>query len=112
MKFLSIYKSAKPEGIPPTQGEMEQMGALVEEWKSAGVLLAAEGCLPSATGARVRQTKGKVSVTDGPFTESKEIIGGFALMEVESKQNAVELIQRFLTLAGDGECEIRQIYGD
>jgi len=112
MKFLSIYKCAKPEGIPPTQQEMEDMGALVEESTKAGVLLAAEGCLPSAMGARVRLTGGKFTVTDGPFTESKEIVGGFALMEVESKDKAVEFIKRFLKLAGDGECEIRQIYGD
>ncbi len=88
------------------------MGALVEESKRAGVLLSAEGCLPSATGARVRLTGGNYSVTDGPFTESKEIIGGFALMELNSKEEAVEFIKRFLKLAGDGECEVRQVYGD
>lgn len=112
MKFLSIYKSAKPEGIPPTQQEMQEMGALIEESMKAGVLLSAEGCLPSATGARVRLTGANFTVTDGPFTESKEIIGGFALIQVESKQQAVEFIQRFMKLAGDGECELRQIYGD
>jgi hypothetical protein len=112
MKFLSIYRSAQPEGTPPTQQEMEQMGALIEEWTKSGVLLAAEGCLPSATGARIRRGDAEYTVTDGPFTESKEIVGGFALIRAKSKQEAVEFIKRFMELAGDGECELRQVYGD
>ena len=90
MKFLCIYKPAKKEGTPPTQQEMDQMGKLIEEWTKSGVLLATEGCLPSALGARVRQSNGKVTVKDGPFTESKEIVGGFAPIRVNSKEEAVE----------------------
>ena len=78
MKFLSIYKSAE-RGVPPTQEEMARMGKLIEEGMKAGWLVATEGCLPSALGARVRSSNGKLSVTDGPFTESKELVGGFAI---------------------------------
>ncbi len=109
MRFLSIYKSPE-KGVPPTQEEMVRMGKLIEDWTKAGHLLSAEGCLPSATGARIRLGNGKVNVTDGPFTESKEVIGGFALLQVKSKAEAVELVREFLHVAGDGECELRQLY--
>ena len=86
------------------------MGKLIEEMASSGALLSTEGCLPSARGARVRLAAGKVTVTDGPFTESKEVIGGFALLDAKSKDEAVELTKRFLEVAGDGECELRELY--
>jgi hypothetical protein len=108
MRFLSIYKTAET-GVPPTTEHMAAMGELIEEMAKAGTLLATEGCLPSAKGARVRRSGGKVTVTDGPFTESKELIAGFALLAAESKDEAIELTKRFLEVAGDGECEIRQI---
>jgi len=96
MKFLCIYKPANPEGTPPSQKEMEEMGKLIEEGMKSGWLLSTEGCLPSALGARVRLSNGKITVTDGPFTEAKEIIGGFALIQAKSKQEAVELTRDFL----------------
>jgi hypothetical protein len=89
---------------------MAAMGMLIEEMNKAGVLLATEGCQPSSKGARVRITGGEFTVTDGPFTEAKEVIGGFALFQVQSKEEAIEWTKRFLRLAGDGESEIRQIY--
>jgi hypothetical protein len=110
MKFLSIYKPSAAEGTPPSPEMMATMGKLIEEGFKSGWLLATEGCLPSALGARVRRSGGKVSVTDGPFAEAKEIIGGFALIRANSKQEMVEITKRFLEVAGDGECEIRQIY--
>jgi hypothetical protein len=110
MKFLCIYKPAKAEGTPPSQDEMSRMGKLIEDGFKAGWLLATEGCLPSALGARVRRTGGKFTVKDGPFTEAKEIIGGFALIKAQSKEEMIELTKRFLDVAGDGETEIRQIY--
>lgn len=109
MKFLSLYKSQE-RGVPPTQEEMERMGKLVEEGMKAGWLVATEGCLPSALGARVRSTNGKVSVTDGPFTESKEVVGGFAILRANSKEEAIQLAKDFLQVVGEGECELRQIY--
>ena len=113
MKFLCLYKPAKPEGTPPSEGEMTQMGQLIEESFKSGILLATEGCLPSALGARVRLTSGSnFKVTDGPFTEAKELVGGFALIYVKSKQEAVDFTKKFMNLAGDGEVELRQVYDD
>ena len=110
MRFLCIYKPSKPEGTPPTQQEMANMGKLIEEGMKSGQLLATEGCLPSALGARVRLSKGTYTVTDGPFTESKELVAGFALIEAKSKDEAKEYVKRFLQVAGDGETEMRQIF--
>ena len=109
MKFLSMYKSVE-KNVPPAQEAMAKMGKLVEEGMKAGWLLATEGCLPSALGARVRSTNGKLSVTDGPFTESKELVGGFAILRANSKQEAIQLAKDFLQVVGEGECELRQIY--
>ena len=109
MRFLSIYKSVET-GTPPTREEMERMGKLIEDGMKAGYLLGVEGCLPSATGARVRLANGKVTVTDGPFTEAKEVVGGFAILQAGSKEEAVERARQFLSVAGDGECELRLLY--
>jgi hypothetical protein len=110
MRFLSIYKSGKPEGTAPTQQEMEEMGKLIQEAMQAGWLESTEGCLPSAKGARVRLSEGKITVTDGPFTESKELIGGFAIIRAASKQEAIERCKLFLQKVGGGETELRQLY--
>jgi hypothetical protein len=74
------------------------------------VLLATEGCLPSVKGARIRLDNGKATVTDGPFTESKEVIGGFAILQANSKEEAIAACKEFLGVAGGGECELRQLY--
>jgi hypothetical protein len=109
MKFLSIYKTAE-RSTPPSPEEMANMNRLVQEGMKEGWLLGTEGCLPSALGARVRRSEGKLTVTDGPFTESKEVVGGFAILKADSKEEAIELARNFLKIAGDGECELRQIY--
>jgi hypothetical protein len=109
MRFLSIYKSVE-RATPPTQEEMVAMGKLVEEGMKAGWLLSTEGCLPSALGARVRKSSGKITVTDGPFTEATEVVGGFAIMKANSKEEVIELAREFLKAVGDGECELRQLY--
>ena len=109
MKFLSIYKTAET-GVLPGPEEMARMGKLVQDGMKAGFLLAVEGCMPSANGARVRLSKGKVTVTDGPFSESKEVIGGLAILQADSKEAAIELVRQFLLAAGDGECELRQLF--
>ena len=105
-----IFKPAKAEGNPPTPAEMEAMGKFIEQSFKEGFLLSTEGCLPSALGVRVRSTGGSYTVTDGPFTESKEIIGGYAFIQAKSKEEAIEFTKRFLEVAGDGETEIRQLY--
>jgi hypothetical protein len=112
MRFLCLYKPAKAEGAPPSEGEMTQMGKLIEESFKSGILLATEGCLPSALGARVRRADGQFKVTDGPFAEAKELVGGFALIKTHSKQEAVDFTKKFMNLAGDGEVELRQVYDD
>lgn len=109
MRFLSIYKTVE-RSVPPSQEEMAKMGKAIEEAMKAGYLLGTEGCLPSALGARVRRSNGKLSVTDGPFTEAKEVVGGFAILQANSKEEAIELVKHFLDFAGDGECELRQLY--
>jgi hypothetical protein len=109
MKFLSIYKAVE-RNAPPSQEEMAKMGKLVEEGMKAGWLLATEGCLPTALGARVRNSNGKVTVTDGPFTEAKEVVGGFAILRANSKAEAIQLARDFLQVVGEGECELRQIF--
>ena len=75
MKFLSIYKTVE-RGLPPDQEEIARMGKLIEDGMKAGYLLTVEGCMPSAAGARIRISGGNVTVTDGPFAESKELVGG------------------------------------
>jgi hypothetical protein len=109
MKFLSIYKTAET-GRFPSNEEMARMGKLVEDGMKAGFLLAVEGCMPSASGARIRLTGGNVTVTDGPFTESKEIVGGLAILQANSKEEAIAHVKDFLKVAGDGECELRQLF--
>jgi hypothetical protein len=108
MKFLSIVRTVE-RGTPPTQEEMTRMGKLIEEGMKEGYLLAVEGCLPSSSGARLRLSNGNVTVTDGPFTESKEVIGGLAILQANSKEEAVEYVKRFLHVFGEGECELRQL---
>jgi len=109
MRFLCLYKPGKPER-PPAQQEMVEMGKLIEESMKAGWLIATEGCLPSAAGARVRLSDGKFTVTDGPFSETKELVGGFAIIQAKSKQEAIEHAKYFLQTAGGGETEIRQLH--
>jgi hypothetical protein len=109
MKYLSIYKNVE-RNTPPTQEEMAVMGKLVEDAMKSGRLLATEGCLPTALGARVRISNGNFTVSDGPFTESKEVVGGFAIFRADSKEDAIQFAKEFLQVAGQGECELRQIF--
>jgi hypothetical protein len=109
MKFLSIYKTVE-RSTPPSQDEMAQMGKLIEEGFKKGWLVATEGCLPSALGARVRRDGEEITVKDGPFTEAKEVVGGFAILKANSKAEAIEMTKTFLKVAGNGECELRQVY--
>ena len=109
MRFLSIYKTAE-RNTPPTPEEMATFGKLVEDGMKAGFLLATEGCMPTALGARVRKSGDKLTVTDGPFTEANEVVGGFAILKADSKAEAIEMAKGFLAVAGEGECELRQIY--
>ena len=110
MRYLCVYRPGVPEGAPPTPDEMAKMGALIADMAQSGVLLATEGCLPSSQGFRVRLSDGQFTVTDGPFAETKELIAGFALIRVDSKEEAIGWTQRFLEAVGRGESEVRLLH--
>jgi hypothetical protein len=114
MRFLSMIRIAENTGQVPSEQLMTDMGALIDELTRNGQLVSTAGLRPTSEGARVRLRGGKLLVTDGPFTESKEVIGGYAILEVKSKQEAIELTKRFLKVHGDEwdlECEVRQLDG-
>ena len=116
MKFMMIVKSAERSGFPPKE-LMEAIDKLSEEANKSGSMIGGGGLGPTALGARVRLSGGKVTVIDGPFTEAKEIIGGYAQFELKSKEEAVEGAVRFMELhkkywpVWEGETEIRQMFG-
>jgi hypothetical protein len=107
-RFLSIIRTVEREE-PPSQEEIDEMGRFMDQYVKTGQLIATEGCLPSKHGARVRRRDGEVTVTDGPFTESKEVVGGFAILGTVDVAEAIELSKAFLGVIGDGECEIREV---
>lgn len=110
MRFLCLYRSSAPENAPPTEPEIAAMGKFIEAAFKAGVLITTEGCQPSSKGARVRLADGRFAVTVGPFTETKELVGGFALLNVNSTEEALQWVKRFMNVAGDGETEIRLLH--
>jgi hypothetical protein len=107
MRFMAIYKPGFEADGPPTEKEMADMGALIAEMTKKGVLLMTDGLQHSKKGARVSVKNGTFTVTDGPFTETKELVAGFAIIEVPSKQEAIEWTKRFLSVVGRGESELR-----
>jgi len=110
MRFISIF-THEPTNRPPTETEMATMGKLIEEGMKAGWLIATEGVSFGATAVRVhKSTGGNVTVTDGPFAETKEVIGGYALLRATSRDEVVVLTRRFLDAVGQGTCEIHQLY--
>ncbi len=116
MRFMMIVKSAETSGLPP-QALMDAIGKLSEEAVKAGTMVGSGGLGPTALGASVRITRGEVIVTDGPFTETKEVVGGYAQFELTSKEEAVKSAIKFMELhkqhwpGWEGECEVRQMYG-
>jgi hypothetical protein len=110
MRFMMLYKPGRESDAPPTQQEIAAMGQLIDEMAKEGVLIATDGLQPSSKGSRVRISGEKFTVTDGPFTETKELIAGYAIVEARSKQEAIDLAKRFLKVVGEGESEIRQMH--
>ena len=112
MRFL-CYTQGDDTVPPPVPSPelMERMGEFVGEAMAAGKIVATGGFAPSATGTVLRLADGEYSITDGPYAEAKELIGGWALLEVESKEEVVEWCRRFLGVLGEGECAIRQTFG-
>lgn len=115
MRYMMIVKHSENQGPPPQALMEEIMKSAAEETKS-GKMLGNGGLGPTVQGARVRLTGGKVTVTDGPFTEAKEVIGGFAQFELRSKQEAIDSAVRFMELhkkywpGWEGETEVRQMF--
>ncbi|MFE4668448.1 YciI family protein [Streptomyces sp. NPDC056716] len=100
MSLIRVDENDAPEGGPSPE-LMQRMGVLLEEMTKAGVMLDTGGLLPTAEGTRVRWEGGKISVTDGPFTETKEVIGGYALLQCKDRAEAVEWTTRFLKVHED-----------
>src|SRR5215471_3236948 len=116
MRFMMIVKHAENQGAPPKE-LMDAVAKLAQEESNARTMLGSGGLKSTAQGANVRLSGGRVTVTDGPFTEAKEIIGGFAQFELKSKQEAVESAVRFMELhkkywpGWEGVTEVRQMFG-
>ena len=114
MRYLSLIRIDENTGQQPSQRLMDEMGKLIDEMTRAGILVSTAGLRPTKEGARVRLRHGKLSVTAGPFTETKEVIGGYAILEAKSREEALELTKRFLEIHGDEwnlECEVRALDG-
>jgi len=114
MRFMMIVKSAENSGPPPKE-LMDAISKIAEEATKAGEMIESGGLASTATGTRVRLSGGKLTVTDGPFAEAKEVFGGYAVFELKSKKEAIESAVRFMELhkqhwpGWDGETEIRQL---
>ena len=113
MRFLSLVRVAET-GQAPSERLMAEMGKLMEEMTANGVLVDTGGLLPTSAGVRLRNDHGKYTRTDGPFTEAREVIGGYAILEAPSLEEALAATRRFLEVHGDEwnvECEVRQLAG-
>jgi hypothetical protein len=116
MRFMTLVKSTENSGPPPPK-LMEAIAKLAEEASKGGTMLETGGLAPTAMSNRVRLSNGKVTVIDGPFAETKEVVGGFAIFEVKSKQEMIDAAVQFMELhrehwpGWEGETEIRQVFG-
>jgi hypothetical protein len=116
MRFMTFIKGAENQGNPP-QALMDAMGTHIEKAFRSGILIDTGGLAPVSAGTRVRLSGGRIGVVDGPFSETKELIGGYAVLECASLEEAIEATRQFLDLhrthwpEWEGECEIRQIFG-
>ena len=109
MRVLSILTHNPAAMRQPSQEDFQKMSALIDEWRAKGWLVDTGGVMPGSLDLRIARKNGKDSVTDGPFAESKELVGGFALLEVANREEAIELTRRFLDLVGDATCELHEV---
>ncbi len=113
MRFMIIVKATKDSeaGVMPSEQLLTDMGKFNEELAKAGIMLAGDGLQPSSKGARVRFSGSKRTVVDGPFAETKELVAGFWIWQVKSKQEAIEWVKRCPNpMPGDSDIEIRQLF--
>jgi hypothetical protein len=108
MRYLALWHPQQ-NAAPPTQNHYAEMGRLIEEMTQAGVLQDTGGWDPNAPAILVKNSSGKVTVTDGPYTEAKELVAGFAILQVTSREEAVKWGKRFIEVAGEGLSEMREI---
>jgi hypothetical protein len=108
MKFLLTYQGDTTK--PPTAETMAAIGNLTQEMIQSGVVVMTGGLVRPNNGTKLKLEGGKFTVTDGPFPETKELIDGFALVRVSSKQEAIEMSMRFMSVAGDGQAEVLQVF--
>ena len=114
MRFLSLIRVNENSGLMPSEQLMQDMGKLMDEMTREGVLVRTAGLRPTREGVRVRLRRGQLSTVDGPFVETKEVVGGFVILEAPSMPAAIELTKRFLKVHGDEwevECEVRPLAG-
>ena len=114
MRFMIIRKADQETeaGVMPSEQLLAAMGGYMEEMAKAGVLIGGEGLHPTSKGTKVKFVKGKPTVIDGPFTEAKELIAGYSMIDVKSKQEALDWVKRWPALDADGnvELELRQVF--
>ena len=111
MRFMSMVKHTEGKSTPPTKALMDGLDQLLQELAKEGcVMVQSGGLFPTNAGVRVRLAGGKITVTDGPFTEAKEVLGGYAILEAKNREHVIELSRRFLEVAGDGTCEVHELY--
>lgn len=113
MRFLMMIRLQETDQAP-SERLMNEMGKVIDEWTRKGTYVTTAGLRPTAEGVRLRLRKGKITTTDGPFTETKEVVGGFFIFETKTRDEAVEMTRRFTELhAGEYEmeCEVRQMEG-
>jgi hypothetical protein len=112
MRFLGYTLGDETVPQPPPSPELfEEMGKFIGEATKAGVIVATGGIAPTAMGAKITLKDGEFTVTDGPFTEAKELIGGWALLECRDMDEAVEWSKRFVSVLGEGEVRVRPVFG-
>ncbi len=114
MRFLGLVRTTEGQGAPP-RPMMDAMGKFIESSLADGSLIQTGGLAATSGGARIRQSGGRLHLTDGPFTETKEVIGGYAILEAPSREAAVEIMRKFMQLherhwpEWEGECELREM---
>jgi hypothetical protein len=111
MRFMGLVRAAEGQGAPPPE-MMEAMGGFIEASLKSGSLIQTGGLAPGSAAVHIRQSSGRLSMSDGPFVETKEVIGGYAILEAPSREAAVEMMRKFMELhekywpAFEGECEL------
>ena len=114
MRFMGLVRAAEGQGAPPPE-MMEAMGGFIEASLKSGSLIQTGGLAPGSAAVHIRQSSGRLSMTDGPFVETKEVVGGYAILEAPSREAAVEMMRKFMELheqywpAFEGECELREM---